>query len=96
MPLDAHTLVILVFIIVAISAFQNGGNWSTDHFLIWGPALVLQIPLAIISSLVASMPILAPVLIILILAYFNMLGNVLGEPFLALVTVTAVIVMLGV
>jgi len=42
------------------------------------------------------MPILAPVLIILVLAYFNMLGNVLGEPFLALVTVTAVIVMLGV
>jgi len=95
MALNAETLVITVFIILAISALNNGG-WSTDNWLVWGPALVLKVPFEIAESIAANAPILVPLAIIGILAYFNFIGAMLGEAFLALVVFGAIIVFMGV
>ncbi|MFH1056485.1 MAG: hypothetical protein V1717_01660 [Candidatus Micrarchaeota archaeon] len=93
--LDAETLVLLVFIILAIGAL-NTGSWSTDNPLIWGPALILNVPFAIFGGLVSSAPILVPIALIALLAYFNFMGAMLGEAFMTLVVVAAVVVFMGV
>lgn len=98
MPLDTETLVFLVFIILAVTAFTSGemgGAWSTDNPLIWGPALLFHIPFAILGAL-AGIPLLLPIAIILFIAYFNVFGDIFGEPTLALVLIMGVLVLLGI
>jgi len=95
LALTGETIVFFVFIVLAISALNNGG-WSTDHFLVWGPAMVLQIPFKIIGAIASTAPLLVPLAVIALLAYFTFLENTLGEAFVTLVVFGAVVVMLGV
>lgn len=95
MAFDTETLVILFFILVALSSFGTGG-WSTDTPLIWGPALFLSIPVQIFTAIATNAPILVPLALIAFFAYFGFLENAFGDPFVALVVVSGVIVMLGV
>ncbi|MBS3070336.1 hypothetical protein J4220_02405 [Candidatus Micrarchaeota archaeon] len=95
MVFDAQSLVLLVFIFVAIGSYTSGG-FSTDSPLIWGPALFVQIPFALLNGIASNVPLLIPIAIIALLAYFDFLTATLGEAFLTLVVFGAVIVMLGV
>lgn len=96
MGFDGETLIIVVFIFFAIMSFSSGSNWSTDNPLIWGPALFTSIPFAIFGSIASSAPILVPLALIALLAYFDFLTVTLGEPFVMLIIFGAVIVMIGV
>lgn len=96
MSLDAETLVFLVFIFGALSALHNGGTISTDNPLIWGPALVLNIPFAIFNAIASAAPLLVPLALVGLFAYFTFIENTLGEPFLALAVFGTIIVFLGV
>lgn len=95
MPLDAESLVLIVFILLVLSWFSSG-SVNTDNPLIWGPALVLQVPLSIFNYIASATPILVPLAIIGFLAYFNFLSNMLGEGFVALAVFGFIIVLIGV
>ncbi|MEM4255051.1 MAG: hypothetical protein QXR53_01845 [Candidatus Norongarragalinales archaeon] len=95
MALDGETLVILIFIILAVGTLNNGG-WSTDHPLVWAPAMLVQAPFALFSAISSTAPLLAPLALIGLLAYVNFIGATLGEAFLTLVVFGWIIVFMGV
>jgi len=95
-PIDTETLILLVIIFLAVIAYTNNGVWSTDNPLVWGPAMLIYIPFALFNSIAAAFPLIVPIAVVALLAYWNFLGDTLGMPLVTLAIIGTIIVMLGV
>ena len=72
----------LVLLVLAafIFVYATQIGVSADNWLIFGPALFVDIPFKILQAIAGSAPLLVPVAIIGLLVYFNALLKILGEP----------------
>ena len=82
------TETVVVFVLLAFAfVYALEGNVGADNWLVWGPALFVEIPFQIFQALSESMPILVPLAIIGLLVYFNALLKLMGEPVVVLAIV---------
>ena len=93
---DAETIGMLFIILFCVFSFSSG-DWSTAKPIIWGPALLYEIPVQIfIVGLANNLPLLLPIGFILFLFWAQLLDNWIGMGFGTLVFLAWIVMSLGV
>ena len=88
--MDTQTLVLLVLVIFTFVAVSNG-NVGFDNWLVYGPAIFIELPFQIFQEVAATIPLLIPLVIIGLLVYFDVLKNLVGVPIVLLALVLFVL-----
>ena len=64
--------------------------------IVWGSAMLLEIPFQLLTGLMGAFPLLAPLFILALLYYFNvLLPSAVGEGFTLFIVAAVIILMVG-
>ena len=91
--IDTQTLVLLVLVVFTFVAVAEG-NVGYNNWLVYGPAIFIDLPFQIFQTVATTIPILIPLVIIGLLVYFNVLKNLVGVPIVMLALVLFVLMYL--
>ena len=81
--MDTQTLVLYVLIVFTFVAVISG-NVGADNWLVFGPAIFIELPFQVFQAVAANVPFLIPLVIIGFLVYFDVLKNLVGVPIVIL------------